>query len=180
MNKCIVFLSILLIVCACTPNDGYKISGIINDYENEYLFLYHHDTYDSTLVENGKFSFEGNFEQPFPISFATGRISATDRNSFIENGQIRVELKKEVRTRGKGFEYDWIIIEQLSGSKSDQVFQNYLDFKDQNIKKDGKIVFSYLEEIFNGDYGNALNEQILFEEVSDSTLTLDQLRKLYQ
>src|SRR5690606_18733619 len=112
--------------------------------------------------------------------FATGRISATDRNSFIENGQIRVELKKEVRTRGKGFEYDWIIIEQLSGSKSDQVFQNYLDFKDQNIKKDGKIVFSYLEEIFNGDYGNALNEQILFEEVSDSTLTLDQLRKLYQ
>jgi len=95
-----------------------------------YLYTIMHDTYESTLVKNGEFSFEGNFDHPFPVSFATGRISATDRNSFIENGQIQVKLKKEVKTRGKDIEYDWIIVEQLSGSKSDQVFQNYLDFKD--------------------------------------------------
>jgi len=85
-----------------------------------------------------------------------------------------------VKTRGKDFEYDWIIVEQLSGSKSDQVFRNYLNFKDQSIKKDGTIIFSYLEEIFSGAYGNALNEQILFEAIGDSTMTLDQLRTLFQ
>lgn len=179
-NKVPILIIIILLLYNCKKNDGYVVSGKINDYDNQYLYLYHHDSYDSTLVKNGEFNFTQNFGRTLPISFGTENSSATDRLVFIENNPIRVELKKEKITRSNDFKYDWITVQQVSGSKTDQVFANYLDFKKQDSLQEDRIIFSKLKEIFNGNYGNALNEQLLHEEIIDSLLTIDQLRELFQ
>lgn len=180
LNKVPILLIIILFLNNCKKNDGYVVSGKINDHDNQYLYLYRHDSYDSTLVKNGEFNFNRSFERTLPISFGTENSSATDRLVFLESNPIRVELKKEVITRSNDFKYDWITVQQVSGSKTDEVFTNYLDFKKQDSLQEDKIMFSKLKEIFNGNYGNALNEQLLHEEIIDSVLTIDQLRKLYQ
>jgi thiol-disulfide isomerase/thioredoxin len=156
------------------------VSGKINDHNQQYLYLFHHDSYDSTLVKNGEFHFNPSYERTLPISFGTENSSATDRLIFLENNPILIELNKEGITRSNDFKYDWITVQQVSGSKTDEVFTNYLDFKKLDSQQEDRIVFSKLKEIFNGNYGNALYEQLLHDEIIDSLLTIDQLRELYQ
>ena len=177
-----IVLVILLFTNSCNENTGYVIQGKINDYDNHYLFLHYNDARDSTLVKNGQFTFKGNFSNVVPVSFATENTSATDRNLYLVNGITNVELKKETKTRGDKFFYDWLIVEKTMGSKPDMVYTNYLYFKEKNrsLPDSKKLVFSELKKIFEGSNGSGLNEQLLFDEIYDSLLYTAQLRELYQ
>lgn len=104
--KKIIFSSFLGILYACSPSPhstGYTVTGMVSDSsvngKKIYIMRYDDNRYiDSTIIENGQFTFKG---QADTASFCCIDVGRGAYASFIlENGNIRVDLQKHNQPSG--------------------------------------------------------------------------------
>jgi len=78
---------------------------------------------------NNKFHFEGKSsdEVVFSTYFSTKRTSAMNKIFFIENENIIMDITIENK-KINDTEFDWIIINSISGTKTSLIEKEYEDF----------------------------------------------------
>jgi peroxiredoxin len=157
-----VIFSIVLLISACEPNEGFKINGVLHGNYEGYLYLYFDEYKDSSLVQNGKFSFEGKIPNNvmFRAYFSTQRTSAMNKNFFLENKDIQMDVSIEER-KINDYPIDWFTINKISGTQTSLIEKDYDSFKEshqhdsdwrnKNYSKIDEIVTKYPRSQYAGD-----------------------------
>lgn len=104
MKKIFIFLASAALLASCkggSDSKGFEIAGTIDESVNgSKVFLQKQDgmfgqPVDTAVVENGKFTFEGNSDEP-GLRFLTFEKLKDGRVDFIlENGTINIEVNKD-------------------------------------------------------------------------------------
>lgn len=89
MKKHITILILLLLVSSCTQEPKYEIYGEIENYEG-YVFLRYKDFVDSTLIEDGKFFFEGNVDRVVEASITNKATGIYAAPFYLDNDSVYV------------------------------------------------------------------------------------------
>lgn len=92
-------LSVLFLASCHTAPKGYLISGEVENAKEGYVYLKSfrnkmYFTVDSTQLVNGKFSFEGQVDQPLLFGLMTDQMGAP-LPFFVENLDMEVTIKEE-------------------------------------------------------------------------------------
>lgn len=178
-----VFLVLTTTLFSCSPNEGFKIDGVIHGGYKGYLYLNYNNIKDSCLVTNNKFHFEGKTSDEIVYSsrFSTNRISAMDKNFFMENKNIQMDIRienKKIRTT----ELDWIIINSISGTKTSLIEKDYENFKVSHQKDEDWQVKHYkkIEDIVTKYPKNQYSGKLLSELTLDSIADIQGLQNIYK
>jgi peroxiredoxin len=177
-----VIFSIGLLISACEPNEGFKINGVLHgDYEG-YLYLNYGQFRDSSLVQNGKFSFEGKIPNDVVYStyFSTQRTSAMNKNFYLENKDIQMDISIEER-KINDYPIDWFTINEISGTETSLIEKDYDSFKEnhqhdsdwrnKNYRKIDEIVTKYPRSQYAGE--------LVSPAASDSLLDTLMLQRIF-
>ena len=147
MKKIIFLLSFVLVFCSCEQKGKFGIEGTVASSEMEgkhvYLVKYNDEGIekcDTTIVKDGKFSFEGIQEVPELYYIQAGDNEAVKRAILLESGKIVVTISDQVT---------------VTGTPVNDAFQQYLE---EQAAIDGRLneVYSKIEQ--------AKKEEILTEE----------------
>lgn len=150
------------------------------DYSG-YLYLITTKKIDSSLVKNGKSKFSGSVDFPTQAGLITDTVSGYDRGFYLENTEMQMELTVTKKEFHDGFS-DWIIIEKLTGTKTGQLRKDFEKYQATNSKKENwrENLYTKLENLIINNSNNRYTGDLLAEISSDSILTNNQLKNLYQ
>ncbi len=158
----VAVFSIALSISSCESNDNYKINGVLDGNFKGYIYLNYGEIRDSSLVQNGKFYFEGKIPNDVVYStyFSTQRTSATNKNFFLENKDIQMDVSIEER-KINDYPIDWFTINEISGTETILIEKDYDSFKEshqhdsdwrnKNYRKIDKIVSKYPKNQYAGE-----------------------------
>ncbi|MDL2266091.1 AhpC/TSA family protein [Parabacteroides sp. OttesenSCG-928-G07] len=122
MKKLLYLTAFVLFLVSCADNSGFKITGDVSNpsFEGSSVYLYEYGTnifVDSTVVENGKFVFEGaqeipvlhyiRFNEGASQSAATGMNPAYSPVFVLENGKLAATLTETPYVTGTPENDDW-------------------------------------------------------------------------
>ncbi|MDH6358444.1 AhpC/TSA family protein [Parabacteroides sp. PF5-9] len=211
MKKYFYLLTTALLLVACAQQPGYKISGTVSnaDLNGKYIYLYEYNKsienpLDSTLVENGKFTFKGDQLTPtlgvieftskdFEPQRAQTGLNAPYKAIFVlENGQLTVDLNETPTVTGTPENNDWATLqtELLKGLTTEHedeeaayrqlmsLVQQYIQNHPDNVSS-AKLVYDFrhsLEEDFRRQAIN--NSGDLFKSVAGVDKLIEHLATL--
>lgn len=166
-----------------TTKDYFTIDGVIRGYYKGYLYLRYNDKKDSCFVKNNRFHFEGktSAEVVFSTHFSTKRTSAMDKNFFIENENIKIDITIENK-KINNTNLDWIIINSISGTKTNLIEKDYEAFKIKHEKdKDWQSKhYRKIDEIVSKHPKNQYSGELLSTIASDSLADIHGLQSIYK
>jgi len=128
----ILLLLVKIIHAQVSNNASFKLSGtLIENFNNEYLFLEYENFKDSCLIINNQFQFKGKLTQePVQGTFSLKNRQYGIPEFYLENTEIKVKLSIKEASNKKRIDVKIISIE---GTKT-IVLQN--NFKELLKKKD--------------------------------------------
>lgn len=162
-KKHITIISILfLFIYACNSKLKYEIYGEIENYEG-YVFLRYHGFVDSTLIEDGEFTFEGTVDRVVEATITTKSNGVYAAPFYLDNDSVFVKTVyrepfirlSEVYNPANGFIEQvtkelGAIIEDEERLRSNEMFQ-YMDSITQVHPKHDFII-EITSEIISSDY----------------------------
>lgn len=179
----IFILIALFFVFSCKQEEeNFFITGKVNGDYSGLLFLYYQGEgrKDSILVKNGKFKFKGKVEHPTEASISTEGMSSCDKNFFIENVDMVVDITIEEKMI-REYELNMVYIDTVLGTKTSKIAYDFQKFK-ETYKKDSdwnKKLYSKVDEIIKANPKHRYSANLLDEVSYDSVLNYKQLQKLY-
>lgn len=173
-------ISLVFLGCENHPDNGFTIRGKIGEnYEGTIYLYYDGKIQDSSLVNNSFFHFRGKLQMPMEASISSGRFSASNRNFFIENTDIHIQVSYTQKKIGE-YELDWFDIDSVSGPKTAKVeseIQKMLIIKDSSQKE---VLFKRFREIIELYKNHPLAGSILHELSNDTIFSKEDLSELYK
>ncbi len=151
----VLIIAIILFITGCAKHDGYNINGNVPEaWEGKLVFLTLADInaprhIDSTTVKDGKFNFKGNFEMPRYCNVRV-YLDADDRTTrskmvnfalFVDNNEI------EAICDNSGLQP----IFTVSGSQTEDEYQNLLGVLDPLVESRSKTFYSYTDAYYSGN-----------------------------
>ncbi|WP_310991281.1 TlpA disulfide reductase family protein [Aequorivita marina] len=181
--KNLLFLSLIALtsLLGCEEkHNGFKLNGKIEGNYSGYLYLEYGEFKDSCLINDKKFHFQGKVDWPTSAFLMTTGYATNDRNFYVENTDMVVNISLEKR-KYEEYELNWVIIDTVIGTRTSELFYDFERFKEKNFMKSNwnQLYYSKLSEIFtehpNNDYPRSLLQEVTF----DSVLKPQELKNLY-
>ena len=181
MSRLIAFLFLMALTCCKTTSDNLTINGSIIGYNDDYLYLYMgKGIIDSSFVKNSSFSFRQKLVRPSRITFYTSSgASATDRNVYVGNDNIVIELSLEKKKTPAGMNYDMIFVDDVIGSKLDSIYISYQKLKENTNAQTTEELLNELLKIAKNHPDNPLSADLLYDELNQDNLNQKQLLEVY-
>ncbi len=181
--KYILFFSFSLIISleGCDKKqEGFVLNGEIKGDYSGYLYLEYEKIRDSCLIKDKKFHFQGKVNHPTSAFLYTKGFSANDRNFYLENTNMIVNVSFEKRAIQE-YELNYVNIDTVIGTKTCNLFYDFEKFKEKNSKNPdwNKLLYVKLSDIFENNPENDYSASLLGRIVLDSILNNEQLKKLY-
>jgi len=181
--KNILFFSFYLVIALMSceeKEEGFILNGEIKGDYSGYLYLEYDEIRDSCLIKDKKFHFQGRVNRPTSAFLNAEGFSGNDRNFYIENTDMIVNVSFEKR-KVQEYELNWIIIDTVIGTKTSKLFYDFEKFKMQNSKKANynEMLYVKLSAIFEKNPENEYSSSLLKSIVWDSILNNKQLQSLY-
>lgn len=186
------FVTVLLVLSACSQSSSYKISGVCRDRQLEGKNIYmrkmtSHTPSDSACIRNSRFSFAG--QQPSPeIHILYVEVENGMYNMLpvaVEAGKIKVVLDSIIYTGGTPLNdklQDFILAKQTfvlkegAGKSKDELPRLFSAFlKKQILGNSDNIVSQYIYQTYLTKLTNEDKKEIL--ERSDIAL-LEKIQRL--
>jgi len=180
--KVVMFLFFSTIMMSQSKRDYFSVTGITHGNYSGYLYLDYNDTRDSCKVVNNQFYFKGKMPIIGTGSFIIGKgPTIMTQDFYLENVDINLELtltKKTVRN----VEYDWVIINSVSGTKTSSIEKDYEMFKTKHEKDKSWQAKRYnkLDSIISKYPDHPYSLGLLVEASWDSLANKQRLQQLYQ
>ena len=179
----LIILGITLSLFACKKPNENKFTINLNvkgDYTG-YLYLITTKKIDSSLVINGKSKFSGSVEFPTRAGIITDTISGYDRDFYLENSEIQMDINVTKKNFYDG-PSDWIIIESIKGTETANLRTEFEKYQEINSNKGNwnKKLYNKLENLITDNSNNRYPGDLLAEISVDSTLSKIQLGNLYE
>lgn len=181
--KYFFYLFILLFLSCDTKikDNEFVIIGNLINHSNDSLFLYSNgQKIDSTIIKNNTFIFKGILSEPMEVSIHTGGFSASNRNFFVDNSKIEVEVYIELKEINN-YVLEWVEIKSVKGSET-SIFENeFYDFK-QSLKHSSNPnieLFNKLNKIIEKHPKHPISASLLHDISNDTILSNKQLVDLY-
>ena len=178
-----IFLIVILFTvygCMNAPN-GFVITGDIKgEYTND-LFLYYNDKIDTVNIVDGKFKFKGKVEEPTLASLYTVGICSNDKEFYIENNNMIVNVSYK-KKKIKDTNINWIIIDTVIGSKTSNIkydFDKFYKKYNSTTPKNKKHLYNRVLKLIEKNSDNKYMGVLLTEICRDSVLGVKDLRYLY-
>lgn len=125
-------IALLVLASACTSNNSYKISGIVEGAENGTKVIIipiatHQDENPiaETTIIDGKFEFSGVTEQPIACAIKIGQRGSSD--FMLENCEM--EFRGKLNERGTFEEVE------LTGSEMSDLFKKKMHYRDSMFER---------------------------------------------
>lgn len=149
-----LIIAIILFITSCAKHDGYNINGNVPEaWEGKLVFLTLADInaprhIDSTTVKDGKFNFKGDFEIPRYCNVRV-YLDAADRvtrskmvnfSLFVDNNEIDAICDNSGPQP----------VFTVSGSKSEDEYQNLLDVLRPLEESRSKTFYTYTDAYYSG------------------------------
>lgn len=179
--KIFIFSLISSIMFGQSKKDYFTLEGGINNNYKGYIFLNYDNKKDSCLVTNNQFYFKGKMPFADVAYFSTGRPSSMDKDFYLENENIKMDINIEKKIVNN-IEFDWIIINSISGTKTSLIEKDYEDFKIKHKKdKDWQIKnYRKLDEIVSKYPKHEYSLDLLLRESWDSLADTKRLQYIYK
>lgn len=174
-NLFFLLISLILISCGQEKNDQFVLDVKVEGDYNEYLYLIYDNKIDSSRIVDGHSKFKGSVDVPLKAGFITNRISGYDRDFYLENTPIEMEILIERDSIS-----DWITIKNISGTQTEKLLEEVKIIKNANSVRNPVLkLYKKIEEIIR-DYPKHQYPGDLLAQVSrDSILTSNQIKSLY-
>jgi len=180
--KIFIFSLISSILFGQHKNDHFTLNGVIQGTTYKgYLYLHYDDKKDSCLVVNNQFYFKGKMPVADVGSFSTSRATARDKDFYLENANIKMDITIEKKTINN-FDLDWVVINSISGTKTSLIEKDYENFKKKNqYDKDWQIKhYRKLDEIVSKYPKHEYSLDLLLRESWDSLVDIQKMQKMYK
>lgn len=186
-NKIIIikiyFFFFFTITAYCqSSQDFFVIDGVIQGDYKGYLYLNYNNKRDSCLIEKNRFHFEGRTsnENIYMAFFSTKRVAAMDKNFYLENKNISMEIDI-INRKIRETELDWIVINKITGTKTSLIEKDFEDFINKYQNDKDWLVKKYLklDEIISENPRNQYSGELLQSVSLDSLVDLKQLEIIY-
>tara|TARA_B100000953_G_scaffold294956_1_gene285421 strand:+ start:584 stop:1627 length:1044 start_codon:yes stop_codon:yes gene_type:complete len=173
-------LIINLIACNKPTEDKFNVDVKVKGDYSGYLFLITNKKLDSSLVINGKSQFSGRVDSPLKAGIITDTISGYNKEFYLENNDLELEINVTKNDFGNG-PVDWIIVENIIGSKTEKIREDFEEFKSLNAAKENwnKKLYNELHKLITENQNNRLPGDLLAEVSSTNSLKKIQLQNLY-
>lgn len=181
--KNILFFSFFLITTLSgfeEKHEGFVLKGEIKGDYSGYLYLQYDGIRDSCLIKNKTFHFQGSVNRPTTAFLNAEGFSANDRNFYIENTDMIVNISFEKR-KVQEYELNWIVIDTVIGTETSKLFYDFKKFREENssVVNYNKLLYGKLSGIFEKNPENDYSASLLGEIIWDSILDNKQLQSLY-
>lgn len=174
------FFSIIALLGCEEKSEGFDLNGEIKGDYSGYLFLVYEEVKDSCLIKENKFHFKGEVTRPTSASLYAEGFSANDRNFYIENTNMTVNVSFEKRII-KTYELNFVTIDRVIGTETSETFYDFEKFKYKYSKDSNwnEMLYAKLSDIFDKNPDNDYAHSLLTEVSFDSVLDFSQLQNLY-
>lgn len=182
MKNLIIIITILsLFACNEQNEDQFTIDVDVRGKYSGYLYLITTEKLDSSLITNGKSKFSGSVDFPTKAGLITDTISGYDKDFYLENTDIEMEIDITKKDFGNG-PTDWILINNVTGTETSRLRKNFENYQISNSGKENwsKKLYDKLENLISENPNNRYVGDLLAEISSDSVLSKNQLSTLYQ
>lgn len=179
-----VIWSFLLLFLSCSSEkkvEQFKIIGTVVNNKSDSLFLYSNDKkIDSTKIINNSFTFNGVLSEPTEVSIYTNGFSGSNRNFFIDNSNIEVEISIESK-KIKNYDLKWVEINSVKGTETSMIENQFYDFKKNinNFSDSNSKLYNVLNKIIEKHPKHPISGSFLHDISNDTILSNKQLLELY-
>ncbi|PKP24167.1 MAG: hypothetical protein CVU03_13535 [Bacteroidetes bacterium HGW-Bacteroidetes-2] len=174
----------ILIFLSCSTekkSNEFVIFGKLINNSTDSLFLYSAgQKIDSTKIKNDSFIFKGILSEPMEVSIHTDGFSASNRNFFIDNSKIEVEILIESK-KIKNYTLKWVEIKSVKGTETSIVENQYYEFRKNmnNFSYSNSKLFDELKKIIEKHSKHPISASLLHDISNDTILNKKQLVDLY-
>lgn len=148
MRKFLIIL-ICLVAYSCinrTEEPKYRIEGTIEGLSNGIVFLDCDEHKDSTIIEKGKFSFEGSVHEPKLCKLVFEGFGKT-LGFYVENSDIEItghiDSLQLVNVTGSKTEKEWLLYQRLESDFSEKYAEIEREFETANSERQEQLEFEY-------------------------------------
>ncbi|HBK84216.1 MAG TPA: hypothetical protein DDZ41_11605, partial [Flavobacterium sp.] len=162
-------------------NNYFTIDGIIRGKEySGYLYLSYNNIKDSCLVINNKFNFKGYSPDVSVGYFTTNQATVCYKDFYLENENIKMDISIEKKIIDY-YEFDWLIINSISGTQTSLIEKEYEDFKYkyQHDTDWQEKHYHKLDEIISRYPNHIYSSNLLLIYSRDSLADIKKVQKLY-
>ena len=170
-----LLICLILVSCNQDKNEQFVLVVKVKGDYNDYLYLIYDNKIDSSKIVNGRSEFSGTVDVPIKAGFITNRVSGYDRDFYLENTSIEMEVLIEEDSIS-----DWIIIENISGTLTESIIEEVKKIRnsDSSVNADLRL-YNKVEEIIQ-DYPNHQYPGDLLAQMSrDSIFSANKIKSLY-
>jgi peroxiredoxin len=181
MNWKLLCLFLIIYSCKEESNKGFTLSGTIKGDSPDYIYLHYGNVKDSSLVIDGKFSFNGKVDFPINSEFTIIPLSTIDRVFYLENTTIDIHLTIEKKGY-KNMKVNFIKIDTVIGTLSEKMQSDFEIFENKNSDKVNwdVILYEKLNTIIQKNPAHQCSGDLLIRFSKDSVLSNNQLKLLYK
>ena len=181
MKKLLLFF-IIFYSCAEEPKkeNSFNLSGKIDGNYSDYIYLNYGEIKDSVIVENNSFEFNGEVEKPIQ-GWLNLKPYANAAFIYIENSNISIQADFEIKNQNEK-ELNVLTINDIKGSYSAKIQQEYKDFYQANQNKDNfkDLLLQKLESFVQTNKNHPFSGTVLGEiALLNPILTKEELLELY-
>ena len=161
--------------------DYFTLSGRIQGNYRGYLYLdYNGKKRDSCLVVDNHFYFKGKVPYAIAANFTTNKATLITKEFYLENEDVKMTISIEKKIIN-AYEFDHVVVNEISGTKTSLIDKDYEDFKNKNKHKKNWQTLHYkkLDEIVSKYPKHQYTLEILTRESYDSIADIQKLLKMY-
>ena len=176
----LLILLIAFVSCNEKQSDRFVLEvKVTGDYHGG-LFLKYGEKRDSTFLKDGKHRFTGKVDFPIAAYLATDSISSIDKNFYLENKKVDVDItieKKQIRE----FRINMIKVVNVTGTETSEISKDFEAYR-QKHRPDSdwnSKLYTKLDKIIRANPKHRYSGDLLAEISYDSVLSKKQIGDLY-
>jgi len=172
MKKQLTIIALIFIsVMACQQGPKYQIYGEIENYEG-YVFLRYRGFVDSTLVQDGKFSFEGSVDRVVEATITNKANGVFSAPFYLDNDSIYVKA---------AYSEPYIRLSEVfspANQITEQVMEDLGAIMDDEEKLRSNAMFLYMDSITQKHPKHDFILEITSEVITSDFITIQQAERL--
>jgi peroxiredoxin len=146
-----LFIFLCIVAFSCENKKGepeYRIEGKIEGLSNGRVFLDCEEYNDSSIVENGKFSFKGSVHEPNLCKLVFEGFGST-RKFYIENSDIKIkgyiDSLQLIKVTGSKTEEEWLLYQSLESVFEDEYAEIEREYETADSERKAQLEAEYEE-----------------------------------
>ena len=185
--KNIVLIFVILIFVGCndksaknTEKKSFNLTGKIDGNYSDYIYLNYGEIKDSIRVKNNSFEFNGIVQRPIQ-GWLNLKSYANVAWIYIENSNIKIQTDFEIKNQN-GKEYNFLTINNIDGSHSAKIQEDYKEFYQTNQNKENfkTLLYEKLKSFIEKNKNHPFSGTILGEiALINPVLSKNELFELY-